>query len=136
MKKIKKWRYYCDYCKKSGGSAFHIQVHEKSCTMNPDRVCNYCGISDNYQHHIPEMVSTLKSCGDDYEQGLVKLKELTENCPGCILAAIRQSKVQRPPEMISDNEYDDGVYLSFDFKKEKESFWREYRDSHDKEDWY
>ena len=79
---------------------------------------------------MPEMIACLKlrnSCGDNYEEGLKKLCDLTENCPGCILAAIRQSGVQRKPEPIDGKGwiYDDGVYLSFDFKAEKESFWKE-----------
>ena len=37
MKAIKKWRYYCDHCKKSGASSFHMAAHERSCTLNPLR---------------------------------------------------------------------------------------------------
>lgn len=38
MKTKRKLRYYCDWCKKSGGSKHHLAKHERGCTLNPRRV--------------------------------------------------------------------------------------------------
>lgn len=42
MRKKLRYRYYCDHCKKSGGSAYHIRHHEERCTANHDRTCGMC----------------------------------------------------------------------------------------------
>ena len=115
MRREKKWRYYCDFCKKSGGSGGHMKKHEKHCTMNPDRVCSMCeyiGMSE--QKPIAELVavvpnwedyaveeedwvnhSTYISLNSKWEpainEAVKKLRELTCDCPACILAALRQS---------------------------------------------
>jgi hypothetical protein len=53
------------------------------------------------------------------EESMKKLRELTEGCPGCILAAIRQSGIIKA---LTDSEYGPPD-LKFDFKKELESWW-------------
>lgn len=39
MKVLLRKRYYCDYCKRAGGSRVHMEKHEKGCTNNPKREC-------------------------------------------------------------------------------------------------
>jgi hypothetical protein len=130
MKKRQVWKYYCDFCKKSGCSKHHIEKHEKRCTLNPNRECGICKILSTAQPKMEEMLRVLPNIenyklivGDDigsywgYEQvlsdGLKKLRDIAGNCPVCVLAALRQAKIP--------------VYLvtGFDYKKEMEDFWKE-----------
>ena len=39
MKKSKQWVYRCDYCYRVVLSESYMTSHEKTCKMNPDRVC-------------------------------------------------------------------------------------------------
>ncbi len=139
MKKVKRWRYYCDYCKKSGGNGGHMKKHELSCTANPDRKCGFCYQAEVEQPKTQDMIdlvnkfvtsvswgnsdecsNTLKD-GVTEKQVLKELRELTNNCPACILTAMRLTTTT-------------GLFLtkSFDFQKEKKVFWldhpREYPD--------
>ena len=128
MRKIKKWRYYCDFCNKGGGHAGYMRSHELSCTMNPNRTCNMCYYAGEYTkpEDLSKMVSIIKEAisfrfediemdgyffknGFNEEDILKKIREISR-CPACILSALRQSGV---PFMFD----------SFDYKKEKESLW-------------
>ena len=132
MKVKKVNRYYCDFCKKSGCSKFHILKHEKYCTLNPNRECRMCKILDDSPVAMSELVKVLPRIEDykkeeskdllhsySYYEGftenvneaLSKLRLITGDCPACILAAIRQAKI--PVPMIE----------KFDYKKEVELFW-------------
>lgn len=108
-------RYYCEFCKKSGGHAGHMRNHEKACTANADRVCSMCELCDGGGgESLDELKSRLPdghewsladkdsngpwdakhSDAEDERrrlaiEGLRRVRELT-NCPACILAAIRQ----------------------------------------------
>lgn len=52
MRRVKRWRYYCDFCKKVGGSAGHMKTHELHCTGNPDRICRMCKLANLEQKPI------------------------------------------------------------------------------------
>lgn len=106
MIKKKKWRYYCEFCSKSGGSGGVMSTHEKHCTMNPNRVCRLCKNMEEDQPDMRELLAILpdiskyeygaKIFGEtttminiellqkDFIQILQKLRELTNNCPNCI----------------------------------------------------
>lgn len=103
-------------------------IHEKHCTMNPDRVCRFCAAMEAEQQPMAELLAMLpprKECSTDYggisittgEHDLDAVRRTTENCPACILAVIRQSG---------------GVshMYGFDFKKEGDEFWRQYNGDH------
>jgi len=115
MKKKKVWRYYCEFCKKSGCSGGHLSSHEKSCTNNPDRVCKMCNAAGLNQKSIAELIKTL-GLGD--KAGVDALREATDGCPACMLSAIRQSGLQIP-----DNENGPGFSVDFIFSQEKDTFW-------------
>lgn len=91
MTKKQIWRYECDFCSKRGLSSGHMSTHEKRCTANPNRVCR---MHLNYEHpQVPtlDLIACLRSSEADH--GLAKLRQLSDNCPMCILAAIRQSGI-------------------------------------------
>ncbi len=125
MRRAKRWRYYCDYCKKSGWSKWYMARHEKVCTKNPNRECGFCEhlgnivnieklklivektVSGFYLGDWSEMIQEKHDkLVSDCEKDL--LKE-SDGCPACSLAAIRQTK--------------DSEFIEFDYKKAKDQFW-------------
>ena len=129
MHKAKRWRYYCDFCKKAGGSGGHMARHEKHCTMNPDRECGVCfNMLEIERKPMSELVALLPD-GKGYlqeeqdemisygtlqkeaEKAMPALREATENCPACIMAALRQAGIPIP------------MVESFNFTKEMASIW-------------
>lgn len=119
MRKVKRWRYYCDHCGKGGCSGGHIKKHEQGCARNPARICGFCDVAGYTQKPMPELIEAL---GDGREDGVKRLDELADGCPMCMLAAIIQSGIQRGPSGDSDG-YDEGFSVDFDFKKAKDNFW-------------
>src|SRR3990167_2617624 len=85
MKKVKRWRYYCDFCKKSGCSGFFMNRHEIHCTMNPNRICRMCAYGKLKQNTVSENIEKVKL-------GFDVLSKYVNGCPCCILSALRQSK--------------------------------------------
>lgn len=123
MLRVKRWRYYCEFCKKSGASGGHMAAHERACTANPHRECGMCREAGIEQSPIEDLITALLCKGTDYEEGLKVLYEIC-SCPACILATIRQSKVQK----VAECEDEEGIYLSFDFKEAKKDFWADLRE--------
>ena len=132
MRKAKRWRYYCDFCKKAGGSAFHMKNHESSCTKNPDRHCNMCNLIDSVQVPMSRLKAIISSYKDridgfftdkheDAERAVIELlaalKEETDGCPACILATLRQTEMWQ-----TDFNFDAERKIFFDRVKE----YREY----------
>ena len=58
--------------------------------------------------------------GDD--DGVESLRTAANECPTCMLAAIRQSKLQYAPEADEDG-YTPGFHVNFDYQAEKEAWW-------------
>lgn len=133
MTKKLKWRYYCEFCKKSNCSGGAISKHEKFCTMNLNRGCRMCKhpikplslinllpnpkqflkIGKEYNNEYYE------GWKDTYKEPLKIIKRECNYCPACILAVLRQSKV--PLYM-----------LDFDYKKEVEKWWKLRNEEDDK----
>lgn len=124
MKTKKVNRYYCDFCGKGGCSAGHMKKHESRCTNNPNRECGMCLIDDEYtgearQKPMAELVAIMPDKAiigtPEYlneetnvlvESAMASLREATEECPACMLAALRQSGWSG--------------HVDFNFKKEME----------------
>jgi hypothetical protein len=122
-------RYYCEFCKKSGGRKDIIQRHEQRCTLNPKRICGCCVMAGRKQPTIEQLFAAaeldLAEFGEPHP-GFGSHEEYTaitqathlleftrasgdceESCPACVLATIRQFKK--------------GVYsIDWDFKKNME----------------
>lgn len=111
---VKKEVYYCDHCKKRSLSKGHMNTHERHCTANPDRECRMC--SKDTHFNIREIVEQLKTrfvleetLREEYEDGpmitvlkakwtgepitLNEVSTLVSDCPNCMLAIIRQTKL-------------------------------------------
>ena len=130
MRKAKRWVYWCDFCGKSGRSAGYMSSHEKSCTMNPDRVCRMCTHGEAAQAKMGDMLKALELAKieeieekniplwmtvkiENEKEAIERLREVSNNCPMCMLAAIRQT-TKYP--MIFD---------SFKFEREKAVYWND-----------
>lgn len=136
MRRKKVWRYYCEYCGKANCSGASISRHEKSCTMNPNRACRmHKMFSDEIEQPktndllalLPnpegaeiedEWGSThfLSSFVKEIENAMPALRKATDNCPACIMAALRQKGI--PVPMVE----------SFNFTKECDAWWAEFND--------
>jgi hypothetical protein len=121
MTKRKVWRYYCEFCRKSGGSAGHMSTHEKHCTLNPNRSCRMCDSNTPIPNHLLALKITsglvkdpIKGHHEDREsmsvEVLEQVRQSVDGCPACILAIIRQS-----------NQFPD----NWSYKKAAEEWWAE-----------
>lgn len=110
-------RYYCEHCKKSGGSAHHMRIHEKACTANPDRVCRMCEAGELVQKPIDVLIEAAwldeQGAGDIDGRKPSQLAAAAEDCPACMLAAIRATS----------------IYFDWDFKEACKVFWDRVNDA-------
>lgn len=118
MTRIRVWRYICDYCGKRSLSGGHMSCHEKYCTANPNRICRMHAHFDEPQRSIIDLMMALNSQAEDH--GMTELRKRATNCPMCILAAIRQSGIQKWDGDIESPP----LNLGFDFKVELKSAWQ------------
>jgi hypothetical protein len=127
MRRKRVWRYYCDFCKKSGCSAGHMRAHEAACTANPERACGMCR-REGASTLVRPLIDAL-GAGDT--SGVERLRAAAEGCPACMLAAIRQSGLQTPFEVDGPP----GFHVEFDYQEEKREWWAQqnpddYADAH------
>jgi len=128
MRTIKKNVYYCDYCNKHGLSASHIVTHERYCTANPSRRCRLCGYSSGFVKTIAKLKKrftiikeSIKYMDIDIEVikwknkeiTLDELRDITNNCPNCILTIIRG---------VGLNHY--GFDFNFNYQHELSEHWK------------
>lgn len=137
MRTVMRPRYYCDHCKKGTGSPSYMKRHERGCTANPSRYCGYCQRTPDTVR-LAEIMAYPGTSTEDWKAKMVDLRKAADNCPACILAAIRQSKVQQfdpDPETgaaCDDSMIFDGAMLGFDWKTES----RQWKEAHQPEPQY
>jgi hypothetical protein len=86
-------RYYCDHCNKGNGSPSAMRRHERGCTLNHQRECGMCKMqADSFDPAPPrdDLVRVMD------EHGFKAMCEAANNCPACILAALRTKNVMDP----------------------------------------
>jgi formylmethanofuran dehydrogenase subunit E-like metal-binding protein len=107
MRQRRVWRYYCEFCKKSGCHSGHIRTHEAHCVRNPNRKCRLCAKMGTLQAptHALAHAATL---------GLEELRRAADGCVVCMLVgAVNQS--------------DGTAYVEgFNYDAEKSEMWRQY----------
>lgn len=136
MKKFKAWRYKCDFCGKNGYSAGHMRSHETGCTANPNRVCKihqYADLRRDRPGPLPvaSLVVELQQHRNDEDRGISALRELAEDCPCCMLAAIRQSGLGKG---YADEDGYDPPWIGkeqFNFKEELARLWANKNEAED-----
>jgi hypothetical protein len=113
-------RYWCDFCNKAGLSAHAMRKHEQHCTLNPLRKCRVCQFINGGNGCCIEELKSLLQDATAYsrlleatEATMPSLREATDNCPACIMAALRQAKI--PVPMVD----------SFDFKAEMQKIFND-----------
>lgn len=127
MRRVKKWRYYCDFCKKGGCSGGHMANHEIHCTKNPNRKCGMChhvvgDIAHDYkglakeldsgwvERYDPTTERMIEGAEEQNQKHQAAIMEKVNNCPACFLTVIRFSTYG----------------AEFDFKKAKENWWNDF----------
>jgi len=98
-----------------------MRKHEKHCTMNPERECRMCvHVSGGQSHTVGENIEAARADPIKLEY----LREMTESCPACIFAALRQGKFQ-----IGDRFGPEGMEpgADFNYSTECKEFWDEVR---------
>jgi len=131
MTKKQCWRYKCDFCGRVGYSGGHMKRHEIGCTANKDRICRM-PIHDG-GGIVRGRVETLAAHLNRWKEGfgMHELRDDCENCPACILAAIRCSGIQKyEPDEDGENT---GPDLKFNFKEELASMWQTINDALEEE---
>lgn len=133
MKKVMRPRYYCDFCKKVGGSAGHMRTHEANCTANPGRGCRMCVAQKMPQAPLDAL---LAAAGN-----IDALREAAHGCPACMLAAIRQAKW--PVKVVDDEIVGRLEWLdipehahNWKFKDEAVAFWDRVHKSEARSEYY
>jgi hypothetical protein len=129
MRQLKRWRYYCDFCKKVGGHKWRMEIHEKHCTANPNRECRVCThLLGEIQQPLPDLIAA-------YSRSWKEMRDLCCNCPACTLAVMRQAPDDACPE---SRVYPSGFakpaadsYHGFVFKDHMTALMSEFREEHD-----
>jgi len=126
--------YYCSFCKKHGLSSYHIQQHEKHCTLNPNRVCGVCERKEKVNKQditfIKKSYNILMSKKD--KDGILgiycaefkeKIKYLADKleCPACMLSVLRQSKIG-------------WSYVDYNYEEEMKKYWEKEREEEHREE--
>ena len=132
MKIVKKNVYYCEFCKKKGLSAGHMNAHENSCTGNLKRECRMCiDEQPDYPVLIGKYKSQMKMRTEVTEEQYVgkyithtieqkpSLDDIAEDCggcPACVLTVLRACD-------LCGHEWE----MGFDFKAWNQEWWTERR---------
>lgn len=118
MRKVKRWRYYCGFCKRTSGTEPSMLKHETGCTLNPDRVCRVCPFAGGGGAPLSELRAFVAAHAVDgilTKEHAVTLRDMAAGCPVCMLAALRQEKA-----FMED----------FDLKVEMKSVWADANEEH------
>jgi hypothetical protein len=117
--------FHCDHCKKQLRRRSAMAKHEERCIYNANRKCGFCEFAreQNGEPLHRRLLQTLVVVLWDH--GIERLKKEAHWCPGCILAAIVQQRVeaQRNGKMEEIEFIDKDM---FDFDKAKASFFDDY----------
>lgn len=122
-------RYYCDHCNKGNGSPSAMRRHEHGCTLNPQRVCGMCKImtKEGGPEPAPPRDVLLRLLDAD---GFKAMCEAANDCPACILTALRARNVQSEfgPYTVAGPE--DGRN-EWNFATAKKEWWEDFNSRND-----
>lgn len=123
--------YSCDHCKRKQLRQRAAMVrHETRCIYNENRVCGFCEFTKRNGGDLPHrrLLKTLVAVLWEYD--FDRLKKEAGGCPGCILAAIVQQRVEA--EKIGAREEIEHIGNDrFDFAAEKNKFFQDYNSEQD-----
>ena len=125
MRTVMRPRYYCDHCNKGNGSPSAMKRHEAGCTLNPQRVCGMCRLLAEEGGPEPapprdELVKVMDT------QGFKAMCEAANDCPACILSALRtknfKGDAESPPGVMGP---EDGRE-SWSYTQAKQVWWSDW----------
>ena len=128
MRSRKVTAHYCDHCNKRGFQIPAMEKHEKTCTANTDRECGMCEwveVNDGQEKHGLSVIELSEIVGDGSNEGLRRLRDASNDCPACMLAAVRYThnhKTFMTEEHPLLGSVECSVYVNFDWRVEKEKF--------------
>ena len=127
MRTVMRPRYYCDHCKKGNGSPSAMKRHEAGCTLNLQRVCGMCAkLHDNGGPMLaPPRDELLRLLDAD---GFKAMREAANDCPACILAALRTRNVKSEFGPYTVPGPEDGRN-EWSYTAAKAEYWRNYNDA-------
>ena len=133
-------RYWCDFCNRASLQAGCTRRHESRCTLNPARVCGLCTFLELEQADLTALIAILpdpeplkriekddmgrevwhswQGLEEAVEAVMPKLREAANNCPACILAAIRQRGIPAPE--IQSFKFKDEMKALMDAKNQRD----------------
>ncbi len=120
-------RYYCDHCNKGNGSPSAMRRHEKGCTANPGRVCGMCAklAEAGGPEPAPPRDALVKIMD---AEGFPAMCKAANDCPACILTALRTKNVCDPESGPGVSGPQDGREL-WNYAQAKKKWWDEWNSS-------
>ncbi|MDY6895003.1 MAG: hypothetical protein SVO01_06255 [Thermotogota bacterium] len=130
------WRYYCDYCGKGGCGKWQMAKHEKHCTMNPNRVCRMCEGVPTPPEKLAEAIAILPDptsykrhsfdidLSKAIKDTLPMVRGIVDDCPACILAALRQKGQGKLYDLNSFDYGEEVKQMWVDRNAENDNFWQ------------
>lgn len=113
-------RYYCDHCNKGNGSPSAMRRHEKGCTLNPHRVCGMCKMVADEVEGAPSRDELVRVMD---EQGFKAMCEAANNCPACILSALRTKNFKGDAETPGGVLGPEDGRESWSYTQAKQAWW-------------
>lgn len=127
--------YICSYCKKKKYTKKSCEIHELHCTKNPIRVCRMCGLGGQNTELINLKIAISGMDKTNEKELMEQLKNLSDGCPACMLAAIIQARGEKKLGNVVDPENGEIDYQympTFNYKEECKKYFedtrREFRD--------
>ena len=124
MRTVTRPRYYCDHCKKGNGSPSAMKRHERGCTLNPLHVCGMCAkqADDGGPEPAPPRDELLRLLDGE---GFKAMCAAANDCPACILSALRARNVQSKYGSFVVAGHEDGRN-EWSYAAVKVSWWAEF----------
>lgn len=145
------WRYWCEFCRKGGCGKHAMSIHERGCTLNPDRQCRMCKAQEEF--HSPGLeYLRMMARNDSAELTGVEIEPLSTpqevverlmsesgGCPACVLAALRQTGKTKP--VFIHARPDGSIHpfetpYPFDYKRACTEFWARVNETLERTDAY
>lgn len=125
MRTVMRPRYYCDHCSKGSGSPSAMRRHERGCTANPQRICGMCSMlaREGGPEPAPPLPVLLSALDAD---GFSAMCELANDCPACILAALRTKNFKGDAETPGGVLGPEDGREAWSYSQAKDAWWREW----------
>lgn len=97
-----------------------MRRHEKGCTLNPHRVCGMCKMVADEVEGAPSRDELVRVMD---EQGFKAMCEAANNCPACILSALRTKNFKGDAETPGGVLGPEDGRESWSYTQAKQAWW-------------